>query len=116
MKILKHRKFKNKKRTPENVNTICHGLGLALTTVKMSVLLKENNGSNTTSIESTMTFFTEIEKQFKIHVEAQNTLDSQNDSGLVEKLRTRDNTGVTILFDFNLYNSPIVMKAAWQLT
>lgn len=63
-----------------------------------------------------MTFSTERERQSKIHMEAQNTLDSQNDSGLFGKLGIRANTGVTIMPDFGLYNSAIVTKAAqyWQ--
>lgn len=62
MKILKHkRRLKNK--TPENVNINCFGLGLTSTTVKMSILLKGDNGSNITPIKIPMTLFTEIEKR-----------------------------------------------------
>lgn len=46
-------------------------------------------------------------------MEAQNTLDSQNNSGLVGELGIGANTGVTTLPDFSLYNRAIVTKAAW---
>lgn len=55
-----------------------------------------------------LTFFTDIGKTTKIHIEAQKTLESR------AVLCKKDNVGGTSTADFELYYRTIIIKTSWS--